>query len=110
MRHNNQPWTVVILIIAGLLLSDCTQTPPVGEKIVPPHVESIEGTDLKRVVLTERAAERLNLQTSPLREEQVVRTRTVGGVVVASPEGQGAGPGKVWGRVLLTERDLNQVA
>ena len=109
MRHNNQPWTVVILIIAGLLLSACTQTPSVGEKIVPAHVEAIEGTDLKRVVLTERAAERLDLQTAPLREEQVVRTRTVGGVVMASPGGQGAGPGKVWVRVLLAESDLNQV-
>jgi len=109
MRHNNQRWTVVILIIAGLLLSACTQTPTAREKIVPAHVEQIEGTDLKRVVLTEKAAERLNLQTAPLREEQVVRTRTVGGVVVASPEGQGAGPGKVWVRVRLNESDLNQV-
>ena len=109
MRHNNQPWTVVILIMAGLLLSACTQTPTAGEKIAPAHVEPIEGTDLKRVVLTERAAERLDVQTAPLREEQVVRTRTVGGGVVASPEEQGAGPGRVWVRVLLTESDLNQV-
>jgi len=109
MRHNNQRWTVGILIIAGLLLSACTQTPTAGEKIVPAKVEKIEGTDLKRVVLTEKAAERLNVQTAPLREEQVVRTRTVGGVVVTPPEGQSAGPGKVWVRVLLTESDLNQV-
>ncbi|MBM2836714.1 MAG: hypothetical protein HW409_903, partial [candidate division NC10 bacterium] len=96
MRHNNQRWTVVILIIAGLLLAACAPTPAAVEKIVPAKVEKIEGTDLKRVTLTEKAAERLDLQTAPLREEQVVRTRTVGGVVVAPPEGQSAGPGKVW--------------
>jgi len=80
-----------------------------GGRIQPAQVEPIEGSDLKRVVLTERAAERLNIQTVPVREEQVVRTRTVGGVVVASPEGVSAGPGKLWVRVFLTESDLNQV-
>jgi len=108
MRHNHL-LAFGILVIASLLLPACTQTPTPGEKIVPAHVEQIEGTDLKRVTLTEKAAERLDLQTAPLREEQVVRTRTVGGVVVASPEGVGPGPGKVWVRVLLTESDFNQV-
>jgi len=109
MRHNNHRLTVVLLTIAGLLLSACAPTPVAAEKIQPAHVEPIEGTDLKRVVLTEKAAERLDLQTATLSEEQVVRTRTVGGVVVVSPEGAGPGPGKVWVRVLLTESDLNQV-
>ena len=109
MRHHNHRWTAVILIIVGLLLAACAPTPAAVEKIVPAKVEKIEGTDLKRVTLTEKAAERLDIQTAPLREEQVVRTRTVGGVVVASPEGQGAGPGKVWVRVRLNESDLNQV-
>lgn len=109
MRHHNHRWTVVILIMAGLLLSACAQTSAAVEKIVPAKVEKIEGTELKRVTLTEKAAERLDLQTASLREEQVVRTRTVGGIVVAAPEGQATEPGKVWVRVLLTESDLNRV-
>ena len=102
-------WMVVILVIAGLQLSACTQTPATGEKIVPAHVEPIEGTDLKRVVLTEKAAERLAIQTVAVREEQVARTRTVGGEVVALPEANAAGPGAVWVRVHLNESDLSQV-
>jgi len=109
MRHNNQRWTVVILIIAGLLLSACTQTPAAVEKIVPAKVEKIEGTDLKRVTLTEKAAERLDLQTVAVREEQVTRTRTVGGEVVAVLEADAAGSSAIWVRVLFNESDLNQV-
>jgi CzcA family heavy metal efflux pump len=100
---------VVILAIASLPLSACAQTPTAPEKVQPAHVEPIEGTDLKRVVLTEKAAERLGIETAPVREEQVVRTRTVGGVVVAAPEGEGAGPDTVWVRVLLTESELGMV-
>ena len=109
MRYNNLRWTVGVLVIAGFLLSACSQTASPPKKIPPAVVEPIEGSNLKRVTLTEKAAERLDLQTAPLLEEQIVRTRTVGGVVVASPEGAGPGPGKVWVRVLLTESDLNQV-
>jgi len=109
MRHHNHRWTAVILIIVGLLLAACAPTPAAVEKIVPAKVEKIEGTDLKRVTLTEKAAERLDIQTAPLREEQVVRTRMVGGMVVTSPDGVGPGPGKVWVRVLLSESDLNQI-
>jgi hypothetical protein len=108
MRHINQ-WTIVILVIVGLQLSACGQgqIPVTGEK--PAQVEAIEGTNLKRVILTEKAAERLDIQTALLREEQVRRTRMVGGMVVASPDGSAPGPGKVWVQVFLTENDLNLV-
>lgn len=108
MQHTKR-WMVVILVIAGLQLSACTQIPVTGGKIQPAQVEPIEGSDLKRVVLTERAAERLDIQTAPVREEQVARTRTVGGEVVALPEGEAAGPAAVWVLVRLNESDLNMV-
>ena len=41
----------------------------------PPQVEKIEGTELNRVVLTEEAAQRLDIQTAPVREEQVNGTQ-----------------------------------
>lgn len=97
---------VVIIILMGLLLAACAPTPATVEKIAPAQVVKIEGTDLKRVTLTEKAAERLNIQTVAVREEQVTRTRTVGGMVVTSPTGADPGPGKVWVRVILTESDL----
>lgn len=110
MRPNNHLLTVGILVIASLLLSACTPTPTVEEETKPVHLEPIEGTDFNLVTLTEKAAERLGIQTAQVREEQVTRTRTVGGEVVALPEGEVAKPSKVWVRVLLNESDLNQVA
>ena len=102
-------WMFVIPVIAALQLSACTPKPTAGEKILPAYVEPIEGSNLKRVVLTAKAAERLNIQTVPVREEQVTRTRTVGGVVVAVLEGDTAGSSGIWVRVLLNVSDLNQV-
>lgn len=37
----------------------------------PAHVELIEGTELSRVVLTQKAAERLDIQTADARDEQI---------------------------------------
>lgn len=37
----------------------------------PAHVEAIEGSELSRVTLTERAAERLDIQTAAVTEETV---------------------------------------
>jgi hypothetical protein len=100
---------VLVLIIAVLQLSACTQTSDTPGKPEPAHLEPIEGTDLSRVVLTEKAAERLDIQTAPVLEEQVTRNRRVGGQVVALPEAEGGDLGEVWVRVLLNESDLNQV-
>jgi hypothetical protein len=79
------------------------------EKIAPARLEPIEGSEFQRVVLTAKAAERLDIQTVPVGEEQVVRKRTVGGEVVALPEAGAANPGPVWARVSLSKDELNQV-
>lgn len=44
--------------------------------------EEIPGSDLKRVILTERAAERLGIQTGEIFETEIVRTQIVGGRIV----------------------------
>jgi hypothetical protein len=76
---------IVLMIVTALLLAACgaPEKPP-EEK--PAIVEPIEGTDLNRVTLTERAAERLDIQTEPVREEQVERTRTLGAEIEVVPE------------------------
>ena len=106
--QNKNRWIVVVLIIVGLQLAACAPrtSPPV--KIEPANVEPLEG-GLNRVVLTEKAAERLDIQTALVREEQVTRTRTVGGEIVALPEAEDDNPGKVWVRVPLNESDLDKV-
>jgi len=67
-------WMFLGLLIAGLLLVACSQ--PVAEGVLggqapPVTVESIDGTDLKRVTLIPRSAERLGIQTAAVTEERV---------------------------------------
>jgi hypothetical protein len=71
MKHNNR-WMLVALMIAALALAACGQTPAAtATKIQPAAVEKIAGSDFNRVVLTEKAALRLNIQTAAVGEEQV---------------------------------------
>jgi hypothetical protein len=87
----------------------CAQRPAASQKIQPSYLEPMEGTDLKRVVLTEKAAERLGIQTTPVHEQEVVRKRAVGGEVVTSFDPQVASVGALWVRVALTESELSQL-
>lgn len=65
-------WVLVALALTALLLTACGQTPTAGAtKIQPAVVEKIPGSDFNRVVLTEKAAQRIALQTAPIREELV---------------------------------------
>jgi hypothetical protein len=56
-------WILVTLILAGLLLSACGPKETKVEKIVPSQLEPIDGTDLSKVILTEKAAERIGIET-----------------------------------------------
>jgi hypothetical protein len=85
MRQKNL-WTVVLLILAGLLLAACAQEPAGAGKIEPSKLEEIAGSEFKRVVLTEKAAERLGIETATMSEEQVSRMRKVGGRVVTAAD------------------------
>jgi len=63
---------VVVLILACLLLSACQQdSGEVAEEDHPITVEHLEGKDPTRETLTEEAAKRLDMQTAPVRDEQV---------------------------------------
>jgi hypothetical protein len=62
MKHINR-WLLVTLIFAGLLLSACGPKEATTEKISPSKLEPIEGTDLSKVILTEKAAERIGVET-----------------------------------------------
>ncbi len=108
MQRIIQFMAVALIVITVPVLAGCGNS-EVPSKVEPARVEEIPGSELKRVVITEKAAERLDIQTVPVREEQVVRKRSVGGEVVALPEAEGANPGPVWARVSLTKSDLSQV-
>ena len=100
--------SVVALLFAGLQISACSDA-DTPTKIEPATVEHIEGTDLSRVILTPKAAERLGIETVAVREVEVTRKRTPGGEVVPSPAEKVADIGPTWVRVPLNESDLQKV-
>jgi hypothetical protein len=60
-------WFLMIwLVIVSLQLAACSSKPAATQKINPATLEEIEGSDLKRVILTEKAAERIDVQTAPV--------------------------------------------
>ena len=75
MKHNNGWMVVILLISAALLMSACGTTASKAASEKPALVEKIEGTELNRVTLTEHAAQRLDIQTAAVREEQVNGTQ-----------------------------------
>jgi len=102
-------WLIGVLVIAGLQLSACGQKPEKHSKVQPAKVEPVQGTDLKRVTLTEKAAERLDIKTAPLRQARVARTWTVGGEVARLPGAAAADRGKVAVRVRLSVGEAKRV-
>ena len=55
---------IVLLILIGLSLTACSSKSESPKKVEPVILEEIDGTDFKRVILTEKAAERIDVQTT----------------------------------------------
>jgi hypothetical protein len=67
MRYRTR-WIGLALTIAAVSLTGCTQVSTDYEREHEPvEVEPIEGTDLHRIVLEAEAAERLGIETVPVR-------------------------------------------
>ena len=60
----NYRWIVILLTLIGLSLTACTSKSESPKKVDPVTLEEIDGTDFKRVILTEKAAERIDVQTT----------------------------------------------
>ncbi|MGH3119055.1 MAG: hypothetical protein ACRDQ2_18460 [Gaiellales bacterium] len=78
MQRGNR-WMVGVLIIAGLHLSACTDKSAGAagdhdDDDGPAKVEHLEAENLSRVILTTRAAERLDIKTAPAGEAVVARS------------------------------------
>lgn len=88
MKRRNLWIGLVVIMIAALGLSACGQE-TTEEKSEPVElVDQGDGRNL--VILTEKAAERLDIQTDTVREEQVLVTRSYGGEVTEASAGSGA--------------------
>jgi hypothetical protein len=53
-----------MLIVAGLALSACGGTSSTSSADKPAVVEPVDGTDVSRITLTEKAAQRLDIRTA----------------------------------------------
>jgi hypothetical protein len=56
----------IALLIMASLLAACGPNTTSVEKVEPFKLEVIEGSDFQRVILTEKAAQRLDIQTTPV--------------------------------------------
>ncbi len=81
---------ILLTAVAGLLIAPTANSAGSGPYRPSDAVkfEEIEGTKLKRVILTERAAERLGIKVGEISEEVVIRTQMLGGKVVMPVEYQ----------------------
>ena len=93
MQQNNR-WMVVALAMAGLQLPACQQPPSATQHAEPPGiVERVDGTELSRVTLSEKAIQRIDLKTDEVREAKVSRSASKQRVVpysalIYDPHGQ----------------------
>lgn len=63
MKSINRLLALVLIVLIALLVYRNSKRSDNPIKIEPAKVETIEGTDLKRVTLTSKAAERLGIET-----------------------------------------------
>jgi hypothetical protein len=73
---------VAVLVVAGLQLWAYQQVTDADQDEHAAHVERVDGTEVSRVTLTEKAIERIGLKTDQVREVNVSRKWIVGGDVV----------------------------
>jgi len=79
------------LSIAAVTAATAWQThaapdgPAAAGKNAAVRLESIPGSDAKRVILTAKALDRLGIETGKVSEQPIVRKRMVGGLVIPPP-------------------------
>jgi hypothetical protein len=66
MQHIRRSLVLILLLVAIFQLTACGGGEEKAEKAEPALVEEIEGSEFNRVTLTEKAAERLGIETAPM--------------------------------------------
>lgn len=75
MNRVNRLLAIVLIVLVAILFYRNTPRSDKPVKSEPAKVESVQGTELNRVTLTAKAAERLDIQTAPVRYAQVSPSR-----------------------------------
>jgi len=91
-KHMNR-MTALALVIAVMLLAACKKTHGTQDTEHPAEVKKVEGTELSRVTLSEKAMQRIDLKTDLVREQRVSRSASPQKVVpysslIYDPQGQ----------------------
>lgn len=76
----------IVVALAAFSTGNLSIAETAGPAEKPARLEKVAGSNLNRVVLTAKAAERLAIATTQIREEPVKRWLVVGGEVEAMPE------------------------
>lgn len=71
MQHHPRWLVLIVLSLLVLQIAGCSSSTPAAEKEVPASVEATEQEGINRVTLTEKAAQRLAIETDVIREETV---------------------------------------
>ncbi len=77
--------TIIWMVVITLLLSACAPKAEAPEAVHHFTLVPIEGTEFNTITLTEKAAERLDIQLAVVREETVTQKQSYAGTVVQSP-------------------------
>ncbi len=106
MKRKYPRIVMAVLVMAGLQLSACSDSQPKPMKIEPALVERIAGSEIRRVTLTPKAMERLDIQTTPVLGVNGAGMQNSDGETVAFTPGSaifaGSSPGTVTGSDLQT--------
>lgn len=75
LKHAHR-WLVATLCVAAVLISGCSTVAKAAQQdgaanMAPSRLEPIDGSELSRVILTDEAAKRLDIQTEAMRTEEV---------------------------------------
>ena len=102
------PLRIILIILVGFQLTACSSN-QVSEKLQPSSLEPIEGSEFNRVILTDKAAERLGIQTALIQEKPIFRIHNFGSEVVNLIETTESESNSFWVRVSLTEEQQQMV-
>jgi hypothetical protein len=69
MKHFKRSLVVILSLLAVLLLAACGGSDE-SAKVEPALVEEIDGSEFNRVILTERAAERIGIETTSVQADE----------------------------------------
>ncbi len=107
MQHIKRSLVLILLILVAVLLAACSEEEK-PEKIEPAQVEAVEGSEFNRVTLTERAAERLGIETAVVQAAEGAQVDSEGHQWLVQ-QGEVTDPGEGLVRVVVAKSMLSRL-